>query len=185
VRDAREEYFADEDEIARWLIVYPITRIKDGRTLRTMHEGATTDHPEEIGELSECARQAFASMVDYVREYNDVRDAYSMTQRLEVDRDIDALLKTIADEGAVVGAGLRRMRVRSRSDAPNSEPMDWTNILIVLAPENALPSDMGWQPATDAAKAIAGPVEAHQGPFRGRTPQPNVEWPGNASDITD
>ena len=82
-----------------------------------------------------------ASIVDYLHDYNDVRDEYSMSQRLDVDRDIDALLKTIADEGAVMGAGLRNARVRSKN-YPNSEPMDWTIIHAVLAPKHALPSNV-------------------------------------------
>jgi hypothetical protein len=77
--------------------------------------------------------------VDCLRDHIDIWDEYSMTQRLEVERDIEALLQTIADEGAVVGAGLRPMRLRSKSDAPNLEPLEWTNIYFVLAPKEVLP----------------------------------------------
>ena len=80
------------------------------------------------------AREAFASIVDYLRDYNDVRDLYSMSQRLEVDRHIDSLLKTISDEGAAVAAGLRHARIPLKSGAPDRAPMDWTNIYFVLAP---------------------------------------------------
>jgi hypothetical protein len=65
-----------------------------------------------------------------------------MSQRLDVDRDIDALLKTVADAGAAVGAGLRQARIRLTSDAPNCEPMNWTNIYFVLSPNDALPSNL-------------------------------------------
>jgi hypothetical protein len=63
-----------------------------------------------------------------------------MILRLDLDRDIDALLKTIADAGATIGAGLRRVKVRF--DAPNREPLDWTIIFFVLAPNDALPSNI-------------------------------------------
>jgi hypothetical protein len=65
-----------------------------------------------------------------------------MSQRLGVDRDIDALLKTIDEEGAAVGAGLRHTRVRLKSDAAGIDPMDWTNIYLVLAHADGLPSSI-------------------------------------------
>jgi len=129
-------------ELERTTVVVPITRIGDARTLRTMTEGVESSATEEIGEISDGGREAFASMVDYLRDYNDIRDSYSMSQRLEVDRDIDALLKSISDEGAIVGAGLRRASVRFKSDAPNCEPMVWANIYLVLALNDALPSNI-------------------------------------------
>jgi transcriptional regulator with XRE-family HTH domain len=134
-----EKLRAYEAELEETTVVVPITRIADARTLRTMTEGAESSATEEIGEVSAGAREAFASIVDYLRDYNDVHDLYSMSQRLEVDRDMDALLKTISDEGAAVGAGLRHARVRLKSDAANCKPMDWAIIYFVLAPCAALP----------------------------------------------
>jgi transcriptional regulator with XRE-family HTH domain len=137
-----EKLKAISAELDKTTAVIPITRVKDGRTLRTMTEGAESSATEELGELSPGAREAFASIVDYLRDYNDVHELYSMAQRLEVDRDIDALLKTISEEHAAVGAGLRHARVSFNSDAPNTKPMDWTNIYFVLAPEDTLPSNV-------------------------------------------
>jgi hypothetical protein len=80
--------------------------------------------------------------MDYLRDYNDIRDEYSMSQRLSVDHDIDALLNTISEERAAVGAGLRHTRLRLKSDPPDRGLMDWTNIHVVLAPKDALPSNI-------------------------------------------
>jgi len=135
-----EKWKAYEAQLDKTTAVVPLTRIRDGRTLRMMAEGALACAADEIGEISPAARQAFAAMVDYLRDYNDVDDLYSMTQRIEVDRDIDAFLKTISDEHAAVGAGLRHARVRLKPNAPDCEPMDWTNIYFVLAPDKILPS---------------------------------------------
>lgn len=129
-------------ELEKTTVVIPITRIRDARTLRIITEGARSSATEEVGVLSTGAREAFASIVDYLQDYNDIRDVYSMSQRLDVDRDIDALLKAIANEGADVGAGLQHARVRFKTDAPNCEPMNWTNILFALAPHDALPSNV-------------------------------------------
>jgi hypothetical protein len=95
-----------------------------------------------LANFSTEAREAFASIVDELHEYNDFIKLYSMSERLELDRDIDAQLKTIADAGAAFGAGLKHESVPSKSDAPNSEPMNLTNIHFVLAPNDALPSNI-------------------------------------------
>jgi len=137
-----EKLKAYSAELEKTTVVVPITRIEDARTLRTMMEGAESSATEELGELSTEAREAFASIVDNLRDYNDIRDALSMSQRLEVDRNIGAQLDTIAGEGAVVGAGLRHARVRFKSDAPKCDPLDWTNIYLVLAPKDTLPSNV-------------------------------------------
>jgi hypothetical protein len=51
-------------------------------------------------------------------------------------------LKTLSEERAVVGAGLRHAKIRSKADAPSLDPMDWTNIFFVLAHHDALPSNI-------------------------------------------
>lgn len=137
-----EKLKAYSAEIEKTTVVVSLTRIRDGRTLRTMVEGAKSSASEELGELSTEAREAFASIVDCLRDYNDIRDAYSMSQRLEVDQGIDVLLRTISDEHAAVGAALRHAKLRLNKDAPDREPMDWTNIYFVLAPAETLPSNV-------------------------------------------
>jgi transcriptional regulator with XRE-family HTH domain len=127
-------------ELEKTTFAVPITRIEDARTLRTMWEGAQASMADELGKVSIAARQAFASIVDYLRDYTDICEECSMTQRLEYDRDLDALLKEIADEGAVVGAGLRGGRFKSY--AANCEPLYFNTIYVVLAPKNALPPNV-------------------------------------------
>jgi len=129
-------------ELDNTTVVVPLTRIGDGRTLRTMFEGADSSATEEIGQISSVACEAFAAIVDYLRDYNDISDVYSMSQRLGVDRDIDALLKAIYEERAAVGAGLRHAKLRSKTEPPDRPPRDWTNIYIALAPEDALPPNI-------------------------------------------
>jgi hypothetical protein len=80
--------------------------------------------------------------VDHLRDYNDVRNVHSMTQRLEVDSDIAKLLKAVEESGAAIGAGLRQAKLRLKSDGPTQPPLDWTNIYFVLAPKDTLPSSL-------------------------------------------
>lgn len=137
-----EKIKAANAELERTTVLIPLVKIDDGRTLRTMVEGTSSYAMEEIGELSEQARESFAAVVDYLSDYNDIRDNYSMSQRLEVDRDIDALIKTISAENAVIGTGLRHAKIRTKNEAPGLEPMDWTNIYFVLCRGDALPTSI-------------------------------------------
>jgi DNA-binding XRE family transcriptional regulator len=133
---------AHQEKIERTTVVVQLTRIREGRTLRTMSEGVESSVSEEIGELSTGAREAFASMIDYIRGYNDVRNEYSMSQRLGVDQDIDGWLQAISEENAAVGAGMRHMRLRPKTAAPDQTPLAWSDLYLVLAPKNALPSNV-------------------------------------------
>jgi transcriptional regulator with XRE-family HTH domain len=134
-----EKLKAYSAELERTTIVLPITKIEAGRTLRTMIEGTSSYAVEEIGSNKSAAQEAFAAIVDYLSDYNDVREVYSMSQRLEVDRDIDGYLKSIADGGSQVGSSIRNAKIRFRSDAPGLEPVNWSNIYFILAPQGALP----------------------------------------------
>lgn len=136
------KFRAREEELEKATLVVPIILIRDGRTLRTMTEQAECSAAEEVGDVSVNAREAFASVVDYLRDYNDISDVYSVSQRLDVDRDIDALLKKIDEARATVGAGVRHARIRAKSDAPDLQPVDWTIIIFVLSEKNALPPSL-------------------------------------------
>ena len=127
-------------EIEENTVLVALAVAEEGRTLRTMIEGAESYVVEQVGDLSSAAQAAFAAIVDYLSEYNDVRDCYSLSQKIEIDREIDLYLKTISDENAVVSAGLRHDKLRAKGDAPNMKVMDWANIFFVLAPRNSLPS---------------------------------------------
>jgi hypothetical protein len=118
-------------------VAVPLTRIRDGRTLRTMVEGSFAFAAEDLGDLRRAASEAFADIVDYLRDYNDVSDMYSMRERMDVDRYLDGRLQKISEHEASAGAGLRHARVRLAAD---QEPMDWTIVYLVSAPHDLLPS---------------------------------------------
>jgi hypothetical protein len=102
-----------------------------------MVEGSFAFAAEDLGDLRPAAREAFADMVDYLRDYNDVSDMYSMRERMDVDWHIDGLLQKLSKDEGSLGAGVRHARVRWAAD---QEPMDWTIVYLVAAPHDLLPS---------------------------------------------
>jgi transcriptional regulator with XRE-family HTH domain len=135
-----EKLRAFKEEIEKTTVTVAITPITKGRLIRTMVEGVHSSAMEELGEISDAAREAFAGMVDYLRDYNDIMEQYSLSQRLDVDRELDSYLRTIADERAAVGAGLRHAKVRFKSDAPGIDPMSWSVVYMIIAPAEDLPT---------------------------------------------
>lgn len=118
-----EKWQAFEQELEQNTVLIPVTKIDEGRTLRFMVEGAGSSATTEIGKISVEAQEAFAQLVDYLRDYNEIRHDYSMSERLEVDKHIDELIKTIRVRGAELGAGLRRTELCFRSDAPRHQAL--------------------------------------------------------------
>lgn len=131
-----------ENELEKTTVLISLTKVDNGRTLRTMIEGAGSYAMDEIGEHSDAARENFAAMVEYLSDYNDIRDSYSATQRLDVDRDISELLNAIHSENSAVAAGVRHARIRTKNEAPGQEPLDWTNTYFVLCQKQAVPENI-------------------------------------------
>jgi transcriptional regulator with XRE-family HTH domain len=135
-----EKYKAYLAELDRSTVVVDLALADRARIARIMVEGADSSMHEYVGEPAREARDAFAALVDNLRDYNDVRDCYSETQRLEIDDSLDSLITEITEHGCAVGVGLRRATVSFSNDPPNTKPMDWTNVFFILAPADQLPS---------------------------------------------
>ncbi len=121
-------------------VVIELIHADTGRVARSMIEGAESSASDFIGEPSSQAREAFAALVDNLRDYNDVRDCYSESQRLEFDAFLEDFLTQIKDQDCAVGVGKRSAMIRFTNDPPESRPMNWTNIFFILSPVDDLPS---------------------------------------------
>ena len=127
-------------ELERTTASVSLGQIENGRALRTMMEGCHCSACDHIGDLPKGVAEAFAAIVDNLRDYNDVRDIYTEQQRLELDEQIDGFLEDIRQTGAAVAAGLRHMKLRQKDDPPDREAMAWTAIYLVVANAKVLPS---------------------------------------------
>lgn len=130
---------AQSEELERTTVVVHLTRGERSSGIRKMVEGAESSVCEELGTVTQEAREAFAYLVDNLRDYNDVRDCYSEHDKLGFDESLQSFLDTIAEQKAAVGVGVRRVKVRFK---PDGEPVSWCNVYFVLAPVDGLPSQV-------------------------------------------
>lgn len=130
---------AQSEELERTTVVVHLTRGERSGGIRKMVEGAESSGCEELGTVTKEAREAFAYLVDNLRDYNDVRDCYSEHDKLGFDEGLQSFLDTIAEQKAAVGVGVRRVKVRFK---PDGEPVSWCNVYFVLAPVDGLPSQV-------------------------------------------
>lgn len=121
-------------------VVVDIVHAQTAHVARTMIEGAESSANDYIGETSPVAREAFAALVDNLRDYNDIRDCYGESQRLEFDASLQEFLDQVEKQGCAVGVGKRHAMVQFANDPPGSRAMSWTNIFFILAPEDQLPT---------------------------------------------
>ena len=137
-----EKLKAHTAELERTTALVAITPIRSGQSLRKMAEGTHAWLAEEIGDPPQKAREAFAGLVDQLKDYDEARDLYDQRQRLELDCTLDKFLQTIFAERQIVGAGLRHTHVRSEVEDRTTPPMPWTSLFVLLTPANALPANI-------------------------------------------
>ncbi len=131
-----ERLKAEQERLERETLPVSITPVKTGRALRELAELATAWQHSQFGELTDTAEQALASLQEYFQDYGEINDCYSPTQKLDVNRDLEALLNELASEGISMSAGTREVRV-SLGEAGKSMPA--TVVHLVAAPTGAMP----------------------------------------------
>ncbi len=134
-----EKLKAQSEELERTTVVIQLTRAERSSGIRKLVEGAESSVCEELGTVSPEAREAFAYLVDNLRDYNDVRDCYSEHDKLGFDESLQSFLDTIAEQKSAVGVGVRRVKVRFN---PDGEAVLWRNVYFILAPIDGLPSQI-------------------------------------------
>jgi len=98
-------------------VVVGVERL-NGRSLRELLERTDALLPVYGGTDDVCEAR-FASLVDLVRDYVDVRPELTETFKLDMQRDFDLSLDVIATLGHAVVGGVRRAHVLApRHDAP-------------------------------------------------------------------
>jgi len=121
-------------------VIVDIERVVKGRGVRSTIEGAHSSASDLIGEPKPEAREAFAELVDNLRDYNDIHDCFNEIQRLELDKMLDELIAQVESYGCAIGVGRRQAMISFSNDPPGTRPMHWTNVFFLLANSEELPT---------------------------------------------
>jgi len=131
----------EADRIERETVEVAIESLRTGRAVREFAELSNASGFHQLGPMSEEAEQFFAELQDYFRDYCNVDDCYSATQKLEVNRAFQRMVDDLVVTGFSLGGGSRRVRLVD-SQPTDKEPLRFTVVYIVVAPTDALPTSI-------------------------------------------
>ena len=132
-----EEMQAERDRLARDFVEIAISSPVTGHELASAASRAEASTMQQLGEPTAEVEEAFAQLVDYLRDYGDCQDCYAEVQRLDVHRDLDGHLATIAAGGFAVGLGINDTVLAATATA--GRPMSWRVLYCICFPaERAL-----------------------------------------------
>jgi transcriptional regulator with XRE-family HTH domain len=132
-----ERLKAETERIERETVSVTLERITTGRRLREFAETSNAHCFSELVELAPQAEEVFAEMQDYYKDYADVDDCYSATEKLDVNKAFQEMIERLSASGYALGGGTRHVRWLMREPAAESLPLIAT--YIVVGPEKSLP----------------------------------------------
>ena len=102
---------AENKHIERETVAVSIVRFTSGRQVRELAEASEAVSFDCLVEIPSEAEPVWAEIQDYFRDYGDVADCYSATQKLEVNKDFQRMIDDLKAHGLAVGGGVRRWKV--------------------------------------------------------------------------
>ena len=134
MRQEKERLDKETVEVA----VKPLTT---GIQIRELAENCNASTFDRCGEIGEQAEEFFAVLQDNFRDYGDVKECYSATQKLDMNKSFLEVIEDLRKAGFVLGGGTRRLRFVSQQSA-NQKPLRFAAAYIVIAPIDGLPSSI-------------------------------------------
>jgi transcriptional regulator with XRE-family HTH domain len=136
-----EKFRQEKARLDRETVEIPIEPLTTGMQIRELAELAQASAFHPFGDMPEEVQQTFAELQDYYREYGDVDDCYSATQKLDVNRDFQRMIDTLADADFVFGGGTRRVRLVDQQPT-DKEPLRLMVTYLIATPRDALPKSI-------------------------------------------
>ena len=127
---SEEELITAKEKFDREHVTLTALPLTTGKQLARLVESCTMDLSEPAFEMTREADEAFATLVDYFRDYRDCADVYSETQKFEVYDEIQSHIDALKQLGVSLRYAERRVQVKWGSD-PDSKPMP-ANVLYVV-----------------------------------------------------
>jgi transcriptional regulator with XRE-family HTH domain len=128
----------ERERLDRETVAIAIKPLATGLQIRELADICDASAFAECGEVAEHAEELFAALQDNFRDYGEVKECYSATQKLEINQSFRELIKAMETTGFVLGAGTRRLRLVN-SPPTNQDPLRFTAAYIIIAPIGELP----------------------------------------------
>jgi transcriptional regulator with XRE-family HTH domain len=134
IRQEKERLDKETVEVA----IEPLTTGIQIRELSEICDAAAFDR---CGEVDEPAEELFAVLQDNFRDYGDVKECYSATQKLDMNKSFSKVIEDLREAGFALGGGTRRVRFVDRQPT-DKEPLRFTLAYVILARIDGLPSSI-------------------------------------------
>lgn len=110
-----------------------------GRDLVRLFDTADMSSSSSVVELEEDAAEAFAGLVDYLRDYRDCSDVMSETDKLGAGRDVQQYFDRLIGAGYSVVCARRKTALVAKS-WPDQAPVKMTIVYLVVYPKGKEPT---------------------------------------------
>ena len=128
-----EELKAAEEQFKREHVTLPANIASSGQELVRLIEEADMNSSSSAVELEGAAAEAFAGLVDYLRDYSDCADCMSETEKLKVFAEVREYLDTLRAAGFSVTYARRNTKLVSQNWADKT-PWPVTIVYLVVHP---------------------------------------------------
>lgn len=129
---------AEVEKIKRENVTLEARVIGSGQELVRLFESVQMDSFSSAVELQGAAAEAFAGLVDYLRDYRDCADLMSETQKLAVFAEVQGYMDTLRKEGFSISYARRDTRLVGR-DWADKTPWDVSIAYLVVFPKGGEP----------------------------------------------
>ncbi|MFX1739993.1 helix-turn-helix transcriptional regulator [Paraburkholderia sp. A1RI_3L] len=136
-----EEQQAAKEKFEREHVTLKALPLETGRQLARLAEMHSMDLSTPGFDLPREADEEFAAMIDYMREYRDVSDGYTETQKFEVYDELQQHIDALKASGVSLRYAERKMRLRFKSDLADAQLFDTSVLYVVAYPAGNEPTE--------------------------------------------
>lgn len=133
-----EKMKQETERLDRETVEVAIKPLITGLQVRELAEICNAAAFDRCGTIDDEAEEHFAALQDNFNDYGDVKDCYSATQKLDMNRSFLEIIEALQKAGFVLGGGTRQLRFVNDQWA-NKEPLRVTAAYIIIAPIDGLP----------------------------------------------
>ena len=87
------------------------TRIQSGEQLGRLMEGSNAFHLHYDENIARDAKETAATIFDYLKDYADIDELVSASDKLNIYRELDDYLRNLNESGAIAYAATRTARI--------------------------------------------------------------------------
>lgn len=106
-----EELQQQREQFDRDHMTLPAISLTTGRSLGILASECSMDTANLAFEADDATNCAFAELVDFYREFRDCSDLYTETQKLDVYKELEAMIKTLHNCGVSLRYARRNLKV--------------------------------------------------------------------------